>query len=89
MKVNIEIGELVLYGFESRKVNTVKLAKVIESELTSLMASSALPPDARSQKYEQKMVDGGVVNLSHDQADSRSLGRGIARSIYNSSLGII
>jgi hypothetical protein len=84
MKVKVEIDELLLHGFE--KASAAHVGKIVESELARLVARDSLNNGVRRQNRELGMVDGGTITLSQGRGDARSLGMGIAKSIY-SSLG--
>lgn len=82
MRVKVEIGEIVLHGFE--KITTAQIEKAVEAELVNLIANDGLQGDISYQNRELGTIDGGSINLAQGLGDATSLGRGIARSIYGS-----
>ena len=81
MKIKVEIGEIVLHGFESAIAAQVE--KVVESELANILADNGWQDSVSYQDRNLGIVDGGSINIARVRGDPTSLGWGIARSIYH------
>lgn len=81
MKVNFEIGELVLHGTD--KATAKRVGKAIEIELARLIQNEGLPNGLQHQNQEIASLDAGALALTHGSTDSARIGSGIARSVYN------
>jgi hypothetical protein len=81
LKVNIEIGELVLHGTD--KATAKRVGRAIEIELARLIQNEGLPNGLQHQNQEIASLDAGTLALTHGSTDSTLMGVGIARSVYN------
>lgn len=81
LKIILNIDKIVLNGLGS--VNTVHLERAIHGELVRLISTEGLPERMRHKGFDLGSIDGGKMNIPAT-FNSRSIGKGIARSIYNS-----
>ena len=82
-RVNIEIGELVLRGFD--KVDGGEVGTSLQSELGRLLADGNWSPE-QVQAASRAALSGGRITLPAD-ADARGIGRQLARQIYQGITG--
>jgi len=88
MKIRLEIGEIVLHGFNV--TNAAGLDRVIEAELTRMLSRSGgmRGRSTAMKNIELKTIEGGDHHHRHSSRttqDDRSmqlLGTSIAKSIY-------
>ena len=84
MKIRIEIGELVLYGFNYHDHRRIGAA--IKQELAELIQENGLRYGGRILQYELSKMDAGRINLSSDMSP-KLIGNKVAQSIFE-SLGL-
>ncbi|MEL7044955.1 MAG: hypothetical protein AAGL66_08040 [Pseudomonadota bacterium] len=82
-RVNIEIGELMLRGFD--KVDGKEVGTSLQSELGRLLADGDWSPE-QVQAASRATLSGGRINVPAD-ADARGIGRQLARQIYQGMTG--
>lgn len=78
MKIRIEIGELVVHGFDYHDHRRIGAA--IEWELTRLISKNGLPQGISGNKEIPK-IDAGSFNIDR-HTNPRAIGAEVAKSIY-------
>jgi uncharacterized sporulation protein YeaH/YhbH (DUF444 family) len=91
LKIHIEIGDLILDGFDNKHSSTWHIREAIESDLAKLIAESRLANMSNLQNHDIDSVDVDSIDLSHDYGGSSSnmrveemVSASLAKSIYKS-----
>jgi hypothetical protein len=80
MKVNIEIGELILEGFDYH--DQQRISRAIEQELARLVSDNGLPEGVGTRRAASNI--GALSFNAPSDMNPRAIGRETARSIYRS-----
>ena len=90
MKIHIEIGNLILNGFDSKHSRILDIREAIESDLAKLIAESGFANMSNLQNHDIDAVDVDSIDLSRDYSGSSNrkgeemVSASIAKSIYKS-----